>query len=484
MKGIPMLSRYGFGLLIGGALAGCAGQPDVLPRPNISMPASWQEPVTTETVIDDPWWSAFASTQLDSLQHRALAGGPDLAQASARLQQAEARLRIAGAPRLPQLDVGADTTQAHNAFANGGSSSRDDSAVGLSVRYELDPWGRIAAAVTAAEADVSAGVADYMAARLSLTTAVADTYFQWLSLRQRYTIATGNLDTAQRVLELVRARVRHGAEAPLDELRQRTTVLTQRAALEPLQRELRATHSGLAILLGETPQDFDLRPESVDHLVVPDTSPVRPAQLLTRRPDLIAAEARLAAAHANLHAARSAWLPALNLSASADFSGHGLFDLTDPDRLLALGLSLSQTIFNGGRVNGAIEQADARQMELLENYRAAILRALADVENALAAIRHSAREEQLQREVLEASSRALELAERRYRAGADTLLDVLDAQRTRFQAEDQLAQLRLTRLRAALALYQAVGGSGQTAPYDLQHAPRARAAKAISISGK
>jgi NodT family efflux transporter outer membrane factor (OMF) lipoprotein len=307
--------------------------------------------------------------------------------------------------------------------------------------------------------------------RLTLVTDVASAYFQVLSLRGRLAIARGNLVIADRVFTVVDARVRNGAASALDLARQQAAVLTLRASIPPLELQERQTLFALALLLGRPPEGFNagLNVEmsaagetvavNLTDLAVPRVAPGLPADLLTRRPDLASAEAQLAAANANVAAARAALLPGIQLTGSAGLASNVLLNfLNAPTATLALGASLVQTIFDGGRLRGQVDVAASRERELIESYRKSILAALADVESALASSSRTADQELLQEQVVEQARRALRLAEIRYREGVDDLLTVLDAQRTLFQAEDQLAQIRLSRLQASIGLFKALGG--------------------------
>jgi NodT family efflux transporter outer membrane factor (OMF) lipoprotein len=313
--------------------------------------------------------------------------------------------------------------------------------------------------VRAADWQLDASRFDQETVRLTLVAGVANGYFQLLSLRGRLAIARANLVLAERVLKVVDSRVRNGAVSPLDLARQQSAVLAQRASLVPLELQERQTLYALAILVGLVPEDFAAAGDDVSGLAVPAVSPGLPATLLTRRPDLASAEAQLAGASANLDAARAAFLPSISLTGSAGLASNVLLNfLSAPTAALTLGASLLQPIFDGGRLRAQADGAASREREVAEAYRRAVLTALAEVESALAATSRSAAQEDLQGQVVAQARRALRLAEVRYREGADDLLALLDAQRTLFQAEDQLAQLRLARLQAALNLYKALGG--------------------------
>jgi len=445
------------------ALTGCGTTSPML-KPNVSAPAGWNEQAASGAVgVSADWWHSFGSAELQGLVAQALAGSPDLAIAMERVRQAEAQVRIAGASLFPTIDLGFGSSTRLTSDSRGSTRTEASSAT-LAVSYEVDLWGRNRSGVRSAQSSLAASVYDRDTARLTLIAGVATGYFDVLSLRSRLAVARENLAVAERVLELVSARARNGAASALDVSRQQAAVLSQRAALMPLEQQERQTLAALAILAGRTPQGFDLKATGVADLQVPAIDPGLPSQLLVRRPDLASAEARLASANANVAAARAALLPSISLTGSAGVaSGALLAILGGPTSAISLGLSVLQPIFDGGRLRGQVSVAESQERELVESYRKAILTALAEVEDALVAASRQAQQEALQGEVQVQAREALRLAEIRYREGADDLLTVLDAQRTLFGAQDQLAQIRQNRLEAAVDLYKALGGGWSAA---------------------
>ncbi len=439
-----------------GACATAGGPPARAPE----MPPAWSEPGAADAAtLTRDWWRRFGSAELSRLIDDAVRASPDLAIAAERVVQAEAQMRVAHATLFPGLSFGAGTGRRETRPPQGSWSGANSSSAALEASYELDLWGRIGANLRSAEFSLRASRFDMETVRLALAAGVANGYFEVLSLRGRLASARENLAIAQRVLDVVDSRSRNGAASALDVARQRAAVLTLRASIPPLELEQRQTLYALAILTGRPPEGFDAAGSSVDSLAVPRVAPGLPADLLARRPDLASAEAQLAAANADVAAARAALLPDISLTGSAGLASNVLINfLNAPTASVALGASLLQPIFDGGRLRGQVDAAAARERELVETYRKSILAALADVESALASVSRTAQQEALQAQVLEQARIALRLAEVRYRAGSDDLLVVLDAQRTLFQAEDQLAQLRLSRLQASIGLFKALGG--------------------------
>ena len=448
------------------ALGGCASfgdPPPASPLGASDLPRAWAEPGAADAAaLTRDWWRAFGSAELSALIDAALRASPDMTIAAERVRQAEAQVRSAGATLFPALNFSAGTGRREIRPHEGRWSGEDSSSAGLAASYEIDLWGRNAAGVRSAEASLRATRFDQETVRLTLVAGVASGYFQALSLRGRLAIARENLVIAERVFKVVDARVRYGAASPLDLARQQAAVLALRASIAPLELQERQTLHALAILTGRTPEGFDAAGSAVNALAVPLVAPGLPADLLVRRPDLASAEAQLASANANVAAARAALLPGISLTGSAGLASPVLINfLHAPTAALALGASLLQPIFDGGRLRAQVDAAASRERELVENYRKSVLAALADVEGALASAGRTADQEALQAQVVEQARIALRLAEIRYREGVDDLLTVLDAQRTLFQAVDQLAQVRLARLQASVGLFKALGGGWQ-----------------------
>jgi len=441
------------------ALQACAST-ETARGPVVEMPAAWgpTTPATEAPQLTSAWWASFGSQPLERLIEEAQAGSPDLRIAIERMRQADIALQQAGVSRLPSVNGSLGSTAGRTDAPGTASTSRESSSAGLSVSYEVDLWGRIAAGVRAGEASFQASQYDWKTARLTLLTAVANNYFLWLNTAERLRIARENLAIAERVLAIVEARQRNGVATALEVSQQRTTVLSQRTALLPIELQQRQTATALALLLGRVPQGYAPEAGEFTQLRVPALSPGLPSSLLTRRPDLASAEAQLAASDANVEVARKALLPSLSLSASGSLGTSALISLADPTRSVSLGISLAQSIFDGGRQRLQIRSTESQRVVLIENYGKAIRTALKEVDDGLGNVARSERQEALQREVVAQARRSLQLAELRYREGSGDLLSVLDAQRTLFTALDALATQSLSRLTAALDMYKALGG--------------------------
>jgi NodT family efflux transporter outer membrane factor (OMF) lipoprotein len=407
------------------------------------------------------WYRSFRSAALDDLMTQATGANLDLAAARARVLQADARARQAGAAILPSIDGAGNGNFLAGHSSHGSAHELDWSAL-LSASYEVDFWGKNRASANAARFLGTAARADRDTLALTTLAGIANGYFELLSIREQLKIAQSNLDAARGLLEVVQSRFDAGASDPMTLATQRTVLAAAQLVLPQLRQREQEALSALAVLVGKPPEGFDVPEASLDSLAEPQVAPGLPVELLTRRPDVYSAEANLRAADADLVAARAALLPTLTLTAAGGLQNPALnaavMTLSGVGPTLNLGAGLTQTIFDGGRLRAVRDETRARQEELLASYRKAILASLVDVENALAAIHNLDAAREYQEENLKQSQQAFEGAQLRYRQGAGDFLAVLEAQRTLYAARDQYGQYKLARLQALVGLGKALGG--------------------------
>jgi len=453
-------------LLLG--LTACSLPP--APQSGITAPPSWQSEATHSAAAlpSAQWWRAFASRELDRLVERAQLNAHDLAAATARVRQAQARAVIAGAPLLPELQLGFDGSRQRLLHGKGYDQldvsqyepTSTSFGMQLTASYEIDFWGGLRAARASALHSLDASRFDRQTVELTLVTSVANSYLKGLALQEQLRIARLNLRNAQDVLGLVETRQRAGSATRLELAQQRSLVAAQQRQVPLLEQQWRDNQITLATLLGDPVQAMPIGNEALDTLHWPSIGSGVPSALLTRRPDIAAAEARLAAANANVHVARAAMLPKLALGANLG-TGSSTFAEVFDSSYYTLTAGLVAPIFNNGRLRAARDLAKAEQDELLESYRSSILAGFADVEKALNAIDGVEQQRQWQDKEVQEARTAFDLAQQRYAAGAETLLSVLETQRTLYLAQDQQAQLHLARLQGSVALYKALGGGWQ-----------------------
>src|SRR5450631_798870 len=388
----------------------------------------------------------------------------DIAAATARFIQADAQARIAGAALLPSLSGSGSETYSRTSGAsasgltNGGRATVNYSS-SLSASYEFDFWGKNRDAAHAAEETAIANRFDRDVVALTTLTSVANAYFQVLASQDRLRTARQNIASATRILEAIKQRLKAGTGNDLDVAQQEAVLANQLTALPPLRQTLAQNVNALATLVSRPPESVHVTGGSLDQIAFPRVTPGLPSELLTQRPDIRRQEAQLASATANVGNARAQFFPTIQLTGSGGYQSSSLVSLFQPHAAFfnVVG-SLTQPIFDGGRILGNFELTQARQDELLQTYRKTVVSAFADVDNALVSIRQRTLKLRLQREVVAASRRAFELSEQQLRAGTADIVTVLNTQLTLFQAEDVLWQAQLAKLLAIVSLYQALGG--------------------------
>jgi outer membrane protein, multidrug efflux system len=446
--------------------AGCILTKD-LPDPALDMPEGYKA-ARLSTAKDAPptldWWRGFRSRELTGLMEEAQTVNLDIAAATARFRQADAQARIAGAALLPSLNG-----SGQEAYSRTSGSSASGLSIGgrevvnysasLSASYELDFWGKNRDAAQAAEETAVASRFDRDVVALTTLTTVANAYFQVLAAQDRLRTAQRNIASAERILNAIRDRFKAGTGTDLDVAQQESVVANQRAQVPPLRQTLDQNINALATLVSRPPEAVRVIGGSLNQIASPRVTPGLPSELLTQRPDIRRQESQLASATANVGNARAQFFPSIQLTGQGGYQSSALSSLFQPHAaFFSMVGSLTQPIFDGGRILGNFEFTKAQQDELLQIYRKTVVQAFADVDNALMSIRQTTERLRLQRQVVAASRRAFELSEQQLRAGTADIVTVLNTQTTLFQAEDLLWQAQLARLLAIVSLYQALGG--------------------------
>jgi len=464
-------------------LAGCLLNGDK-PEPGLDIPQAYtrgpKNARSAEAAMPPlDWWRLFRSRELTDVMEAAREANLDIAAAVARIVQADAQARIAGAALLPTVDLGASATRLRSSRTTviggtpgtPGGSERNLLSTSLTASYELDFWGKHSATLRAAEEVAVASRFDREVVALGTLATTANAYFQVLAAQDRLRVQRNNYKSANHVLDLIKQRFNAGTASQLDVAQQQSLVDTVRAALPVLEQVLWQNKVALALLMARPPERVSIRGGSLDRIAVPRVTPGLPSELLTQRPDIREAEARLAAASANVENARAQFLPSIVLTGEGGYQSAVLKTLLEPQSAFyTLTAGLTQPIFQGGALLGNLDLQKGVQDEMLQDYRKAVLQGFSDVETALDAVRQTALREQLQRAVVKSSRQAFDISEQRLREGTIDLVTVLQTQQTLFSAEDLLVQARLARMQAIVSLYQALGGGWLPKPPQVEAA--------------
>ena len=411
------------------------------------------------------WWRSFHSRELTGIIEDVRTSNLDIAQAVARVVQADAQARVTGAALLPQAQLNAQAQRIRPSQSLGsglgsfGPSERNDLFATLTASYEIDFWGKNRFALRAAEETAIASRFDREVVALSSMAAAANAYFQILAAQDRLRAARDNLVAAKRIGGLIQQRLQAGTASALEVAQQQSLIDNINATIPPLEFIVVQNRNAIALLIGRAPETVSVRGGSLNALVIPRVTPGLPSELLAQRPDIREAEANLASANANVIVARAQFLPSITLTAEGGYESAVLKTLLRPESaLFTLAAGLTQPIFQGGRLLGNLDLQQGQQEQLLDAYRKAVISGFSDVETALSNVRLSAERERLQRAVVTSSRQAFDVSEQRFREGTLDLVTVLQTQQTLFTAEDALVQARLAYFQAVLSLYQALGG--------------------------
>ncbi|KPC49569.1 efflux transporter outer membrane subunit [Amantichitinum ursilacus] len=445
-------------------LASCA-----LMQPDTRAPASDLPTSTVDSAwISPQWWAQFGDEQLNQLIAQARASNQNLAQAVARVAQARAALNINQSAQWPQLGVGADAgRQRVPPTASTTPGVYDSYQLAAQASWEIDVWGRLANLTEAARRDWLAAQYNQEAVRLSLDAEVAQTWFNLLSLDAQLSIASDTVQSRQQSLALQQKRFTGGLISELDVRQAEAELNTAQSTLPDIFTQRAATETALAILLGQTPAQISTidssRPTTLANIKPPLPIPAGlPADLLERRPDIQQAEAQLIAARARIEAARAAYFPQISLTGLFGLQSAAFGDLfTGAARTWSYAGNLTLPLFNGGLTAAQVNQARAVEQEALAAYRGSVQQAFGDVRNALVADQQGTLKTTAQAEKVKALTRQLHLANLRYDNGYSDYLDVLDTERSLFDARLSLVQARVAELNNRVALYKAVGGGWQ-----------------------
>jgi NodT family efflux transporter outer membrane factor (OMF) lipoprotein len=445
------------------AFAGCAlrapPEHDELAKqalPNLQVPAAWTAQSGTASVpgaIGDRWLAGFRDAQLDALVQEALANNPDLRVAAARVEQAASYVKVAGATLLPQV----------NALARGGGALSGDSSglegVGIFANWELDLWGRVRAGRESARDQYTSAALDAEYARQSLAALVAKSWFLATEARMQKAIAEEMAGSSEKQLVLAQDRLRIGRGDEYDVALSKANVATFRDTARSLDLAYQQAVRALEALAGRYPAAALAVPAQL--VTLPGPVPVgMPSELLERRPDVIAAERRVAAAFYRIEEAKAARLPRISLTAAVSSISSELFVLKERDNpLWSAGASLSAPLFTGGALQGQVDVRTAEQKQALAEYARVGARAFGEVENALSSAFVLDDREAILTQAVADNARALELANVRYRVGVGDLRAVQQQSLALHAARTALLRVQVERLVQRVNLHLALGGS-------------------------
>jgi len=464
-------ARWCTGLLALGMLlfTGCTVGPKYHP-PVVQAPSAykevgdWKPAQPNDQNLGGNWWTIFQDPQLDSLEQQINVGNQNLKAAEAQFRQARAALRYNRADYYPTVTAGASASRQRISGRRPPPTSifdgitYNDFVLPFSVSYQADVWGRIRKNVESYREQAQASAADLATVNLSMHADLAIDYFQARSLDAEEQLLNSTVKQYEQALELNQSRFAGGIASEVEVEQAKTQLQTTRAAAIDVG-VLRAQYEhAVAILIGKPPAEFSLPPLPLT--APPPHVPVSvPSELLERRPDIAAAERRVASANAQIGVARSAYYPLINLTGSGGFESSAITTLLNgPSGLWSIGLSAVGTIFDGGRRRALNDQARAGYDFQVAAYRENVLTGFQQVEDNLAAVRILENEANVQDEAVAAARRSLDLSTTRYKGGVTSYLEVITAQSAALSDEVTAVNILGRRMASTVLLIQALGG--------------------------
>lgn len=458
-------------------LSACAAGPRYV-KPSVDMPVSWQlqAPWRTARPADaqakGPWWERFGDADLNALQAQALKANQTLAAAQARLQQARAVVNQNAASQLPQVSLGTKVSELRisanrpltNYNAPNWSTLQNDYSMVLSASYEADLWGRVQSLVDGATASAEQVAADLENTRLVLAADVAINYFNLRALDLELDVVRRALALQQSSLALANHRRDAGSASGLDVAQQQALLDTTLTQVDVLQRQRAVLEHALATLTGTPAPSFQL-PVRLVTLKPPAIPPGIPSDVLERRPDVASAERAMAAANAQIGVAQAAFYPSVIFGPSfGNDSRKWATVFSAPSVLWSLGVSATQTLFDGGRISANVDFSRAGYDLTVANYRRVVLTAMQEVEDGLSSVNALDRAIAQAQRAVESNRRVMGIAQVRYEGGVSNYQDMITAQQALLNSERLATQLLGQRQLASVSLIKALGGDWHANP--------------------
>jgi NodT family efflux transporter outer membrane factor (OMF) lipoprotein len=479
--GVPQISllRQGLLLALAFALAGCSvgpnyHRPTAPATPQFKEAAGWQPAQPLDQKTRGPWWQDYGDADLNALEEKVNVSNQSLKITVSQYTQAHAMVQAQRANLFPFLSASGSATRLRNSenratyYPQGIANQYNDFTVPLEVSWEPDFWGRIRRTVRAAREDAQASAADVANVRLSLQAELALDYFEMRGLDQQKDILDQTVAAYQESLKINLLLFHAGLGSQLEVEQARTQLQSTQAQDQDVDVARAQDEHAIAVLIGQPPATLTIPPRVQPHTPPPIPSGL-PSQLLERRPDVAAAERRMAAANEQIGIARSAYYPTFSLSGSGGLeSGHPGNLFAGPSTLWSVGLSAADTLVDWGQRHALNTEAQASYEGTVANYRQTVLTAYQEVEDNLAALRILEAEAQTENQTVASAERQSEIATRLYKEGLDPYINVIQAQSVVLSSEITSASIQTRRMTASVLLIKAIGGGWTTTqlPHD------------------
>ncbi|MDX9813750.1 MAG: TolC family protein [Sulfurimonas sp.] len=424
----------------------------------LNIPQNFTKNIDKPTKTDRFWYKEFNSDELNSLIDIGLKNSPTLLSAYEKIEQAKLLVDIADVAYKPKVDLSASSSKRLNIDSNHNKTRPESTSLGASMSYEVDIWGKTRASIDSAKANLNFNQYDFDAMKLSLISNITTTYFEYLSLAQKQTIAKENYTIAKQIFDITQSKYNNGIIDKLDINRQKQLLLQSESSLNTLKTQKELKLNALALLVGLNSSELDIKTADLDAIKTINVNSTLPSELLLSRPDIAAALESLESARASIDIARAAKLPSFSLSGDGGVSSVKLLSLSNLTSTLGLGIRINYNLFDDGELENKILIEKSKAKALVQNYKNSILNAFKEVNDALLSTSLDKDELVLYEQMLDESKSAYEISKLKYENGLSDLNTMLDTQKSYFNSKESMISQKLSYLVNLVVLTKSLGG--------------------------
>lgn len=402
------------------------------------------------------WWKHFEAEELNALIQEALANNSDRLVALEKIEQATLQLNVANASFFPSIDASASTSSnKQRAYQENYKTSQSTNA-SLSMKYELDLWGKIRGSNDLAETALNMTQYDLKTIELTLISTIITTYFEYIATEEKIVLTQSTFENEKKVLDIMQTKYTLGAINALDLSQQKSSLLSYKSTLANLELQKQTLHSSLALLVGKPTSELKIKENSFEKIALPKVSENISSTVLSKRPDVAKAQEQIKNSNASIQVAYASLFPSFSLTGQAGQVSSSLFSLSNPTTALGLGLGLNLNIFDQGKLRNQIKIEQSKAKESIENYKKVLLSALKEVEDALNTVYTNKIQNQLKEKMLQQEDRTLFLSQLQYNYGLIDFSSLLNAKKSQTQAKESLVSQKLSYLNSLVVLQKAL----------------------------
>lgn len=410
-------------------------------------------------LVKPTWWEEFKLQELNLLVKQSLKNNSDMLMALQKIEQAKLQLNIAQASYFPTIDASANTSSNKKREYKENYANSESTTASLSMKYELDLWGKIRASNSIAQAALTMTQYDLDTIRLSLISTLVQTYFEYIANQEKIALTLEVFENEKQEFNIMQKKYELGSISALDLSQQKSSLLSYESTLATLYFQKQTLHSSLALLVGKPSQELELQESSFEKIALPKVSENLSSTLLLNRPDVAKAYEQIQSSNASIHMAFASQFPSFSLTGSAGQASVSLLSLSNPTTTLGLGLGLNLNLFDQGALKNQVKIEQSKAKENVENYKKVLLTALKEVEDSLNSVYTNNLQNELKESILQQEDKTLYLSQLQYEYGLIDFSSLLDAKKAHTQAKEAVVNQKLSYLSSLVTLQKSLSSS-------------------------